>query len=134
MKNEFYTSFRALLFAGILLFGAVYTGTNCPVTDLCCQTNDLLAWADTSFLPGTRTYDGKFPCSTTNNRDFCCTKRPCNAKVTPFLNTHFQNLSVALIVTDQKPQDRETLPGPVLDPHNTIPTVSIYTLTQSFRC
>ena len=135
MKNKFYTSFQTLLFTGILLFGVVYTGTNCPVTDrICFQTNDLFTGADTSFLPwGHGKYDEKSPCSAANSRDFCCTRRPCNSKAAPFLNTHFQNL-VTLIVTCQKPQDRNTLPGPAPDPHNAIPTVLIYTLIQSFLC
>jgi len=137
MKNKFYTSFRAFLFTGILLFGAVYAGTNCPdVTDrIFCQTNDFSTGADTSFLPGTyRAYDGEFTCSAANKRDFCCTKKPCNSKATPFLNTHFQNLSVTLIVTGQRPLNRDIQLCPVPDPYNTIPTVSIYTLTQSFLC
>ena len=137
MKNKFYTSFRTLFFAGILLFMVVSTGTNClDVTDrICFQTNDLFTGADTSFLPGTHgTYDEKFPCSAANDRDFCCTKRPCNSKAAPFLNTHAQNLDVTLIVTGQKPQDRDTLPAPAPDPLNAIPTVLIYILTQSFLC
>ena len=135
MKNKFYTSFRTLLLAGILLFGVVSTGINCPETDrICFQTNDLFTGADTSFLPGKHgMYDEKFPCSATNDMDFCCTKKPCSSKAAPFLNTHFQNL-VTLIVTGQKPQDRYTLPAPSPDPLNAIPTVLIYILTQSFLC
>jgi hypothetical protein len=137
MKNKFYTSFWTLLFVGIILFGVVSTGTNCPdmTNRICSQTNDLFVGANTSFLPRKHgTYDEKFPCSATNNWDFCCTKRPCNSKAAPFLNTHFQNLDVTLIVTAQKPQDRDTLPAPAPDPLNAIPTVLIYILTQSFLC
>ncbi|MBU0972666.1 MAG: hypothetical protein KKC20_18615 [Proteobacteria bacterium] len=137
MKNKFYTTFGALLFTGLLLFGAVCSGGNSPdVTDrLCYRASGLPPGPDVSFLPGAyKVYDGKMPCSAPPGKGVCCTKRPCNTKTAPFLNTHFQNPPVPLMVTVQKPQDRNNLPGPAPAPHYAIPAVPIYTLTRSYRC
>ncbi|MBA3010946.1 MAG: hypothetical protein KKF12_08810 [Proteobacteria bacterium] len=69
MKNKVYTTFGALIFTGLLLFGAVCSGANSPdMTDrLCYRASDLPPETDTSFLPGAyRVYDGKSPCSATS--------------------------------------------------------------------
>lgn len=140
MKNKLNNLFYTILFSWIIISGTVYTSTKCLDQGFCpCDQASFLG-SNTATSISICAYNSQYSTVfsfAAGKKDFCCKDKTYESEEKVFLrtqNSNFQKQFVNFVHTSPGPLNKERALGPIFDHHETIQTISIYTINQSFLC